>query len=331
MNKASLFKRYEGNPILKPTVSEWEAGGVFNAGAWERDGKIELLYRGIDKQGKSNLGYAWSKDGFSFERLAEPLLKRDETNAYETWGMEDPRVTFLDGCYNIVYVAASQYSASHPKPVWSYDAPWRARVALVQTKDFVNFERRRILVKDEDSKDGALFPERINNKLWLLHRIYPDVTLSIGQNWGKWESQQTLFGPREGMWDNDRVGAGPPPLKTKEGWLLIYHGKDDLSNYRQGAVLLDLKDPRKVIARSREPFLVPEKDYETILISHNRSVAVFICGMIQRGDELLVYYGASDKYLCAGTVSLSALLGTLEKVRPSFAEASEGGAIGNIN
>lgn len=312
-----LFKRFEKNPILEPTSNPWESKAVFNAAAAKVGSEIKLLYRAVGDDNISRIGIATSYDGYTFSRQDQPILEGQANNPYETRGIEDPRITFLDGYYNILYVAASLYPEGHPKPVWAYDAPWRVRIALARTKDFVNFERDGVVIKDRDSKDPALFGERIADKLYLIHRIYPSVWLSVGREWGVWESHKCILEPRKGMWDGERIGAGPPPIKTKEGWLLIYHGKDREGVYRSGAALLDSKDPSRVLARSSEPFLEPEAEHEKGIISGNKSVAVFSCGVISQASELIVYYGAADRVLCVGTISINELLGTLEPEKVS--------------
>lgn len=309
---AELFKRYENNPILVPSDKPWESKAVLNAAVVKVGDEIKLIYRAIGQDGISSLGLATSKDGYHFERLEEPIFKAEEYNEFEVMGVEDPRICFLDNEYHLLYVAASLYPPNHPKPVWSPDRPWRVRVSLARTKDFKSFERDGVVIADLDSKDPAVFPERIDNKIFLLHREFPNINLCIGQTWYRWEENIILAKPRPGMWDGDRIGAGAPPIKTKDGWLLIYHGVDDKHVYRQGAMLLDLDNPRRVIARSREPFLAPREDYEMNGVVDN---VVFSCGMVEQGDNLLVYYGAGDRVLCAGTINVEALIQSLEPLQ----------------
>lgn len=306
---SELFKRYEKNPILEPTENLWETTAVLNAAAVKVKDEIKLIYRAIGKDGISSLGLASSKDGYNFERYNEPILKREDYNEFETMGIEDPRICFIDGEYHLLYVAASLYPSNHPKPIWSPDKPWRVRVSLARTKDFKIFERDGVVIADADSKDPAIFPERIDNKIYILHRDFPNINLCVGETWYRWDECKIVATPRPGMWDCNRIGAGPTPIKTDDGWLLIYHGVDEKHVYRQGAMLLDLDDPSQVIARSVEPFLEPSKEYEKNGVVDN---VVFSCGAVEKGGDLIMYYGAGDKVLCAGTVNIKHLVNSLE-------------------
>lgn len=307
-----LFNRYGKNPVLEPTDNPWEGKAVLNAAAIWVDDEIKLIYRAIGIDGKSSLGLATSKDGYNFTRFDEPIMKAEEYNEFEVMGIEDPRITFFEGEYHLLYVAASLYPPNHPHPTWATDRPWRVRVSLAKTKDFKTFERNGIVIDELDTKDPALFPERTNNKIRLLHRVYPNLCLCSGQTWYRWDDNQIIAEPREGMWDNDRIGAGGPPIKTDKGWLLIYHGVDHQHVYRQGAMLLDLDHPDHVIARSKEPFLEPNKEYEKNGVVNN---VVFSCGMVKKDDDLIVYYGAGDRVLCAGTINIEKLIESLEPIK----------------
>lgn len=309
---ADLFKRYEKNPILQPTENLWESKAVLNAAAIRVDDEIKLIYRAIGADGKSCFGLAESQDGFNFKRYDEPIFKAQEYNEFEVMGIEDPRLTFFEGEYHLLYVAASMYPPNHPKPSWALDRPWRVRVSLARTRDFKTWERDGVVLADSDSKDPALFPERIDDKIYLLHREFPNISLCRGATWYRWDDCLIVAKPRPGMWDGDRIGAGGPPIKTEKGWLLIYHGVDTKHVYRQGAMLLDLDDPTQVIARSSNPFFEPEFEYEKNGVVDN---VVFSCGMIEKEGNLIIYYGAGDRVLCAGTVNINALVESLEPVR----------------
>ncbi len=308
----SLFNRYEKNPILSSRANGWEDLGVFNAAAIKRDRKYELIYRAVGKNKISKLGYAQSIDGFRWQRNDEPLLSPEDGKADESLGMEDPRLTYLDNQYYLIYVGASLYGKDHPCPPWAPDKPWRVRLMMTRTKDLQTFEKHQVILANQDTKDPALFPKRFNNNLYLIHRIFPHIWLNIGSQFGKWDKSQILFQTRPGMWDGNRIGAGPPPIQIKEGWLLIYHGVDEQLNYRLGAVLLDKDDPTKILARSKVPFLSPEESYER---QGRVANAIFSCGVIQEDDHLIVYYGAGDRVLCAGTIKINDLLNTLEAVK----------------
>lgn len=309
-----LFRRYEGNPILKPSQNPWESMAVLNAAAIKVDGEYRLIYRAINDKNISSLGYAVSKDGINFTRFSEPLLQAEENNEYEAIGIEDPRITLFEGEYCILYTSASLYKDDRPLPTWSNDKPWRIRVSLKKTRDFKKFERVGIILPDIDTKDAVLFPKRIGDKITILHREYPNICICSGDSWNNLSGNKIVATPRVGMWDCSRIGAGGPPIKTKDGWLMIYHGVDEQRVYRQGAMLLDLNDPSQVIARSGEPFIEPTEEYEKNGVVNN---VVFSCGAVLEDDNLIVYYGGADKVICVGTVSITQLISSLipEKVK----------------
>lgn len=304
--------RYKNNPILKPNERNWwESKAVFNPGAAYKAGRVHLLPRAIGEYEKyvSRLGHYVSTDGFNFERaIDEPIFAPQEE--YEKWGCEDPRITELEGKFYITYVALS-------KPVKRGGGP--PCTALASTKDFRSFRRYGILTPPgTDDKDTVLFPEKIEGKYAVLHRPLKWVGAQYGTDrpsiWiGYSDDLKGLYGHKLVMkpkqrWESAKIGSGPPPIKTREGWLLIYHGVDENSVYRAGAALLDLKDPSKIKSRSPYPILEPEKGYEKVGDVPN---VVFPEGAVVIDDELFVYYGGADKVCCVATAHLDELLGYL--------------------
>lgn len=290
--------RFKDNPILSPSKKWWEINATFNPGATKFQGKILLLYRAIGGDGLSRFGLAESSDGVNFARSESPTLEADPENPYERLGIEDPRISKIGDTYYIVYTAASVYPAAVYEskkfaPSVSHPAPWRVRPSLITTRDFKKFERKGILL-DKDTKDACLFPEKIEGYFVLMHRIYPNIYLSYSKDLKSWEREETLLGPREGFWDAERVGAGAPPIKTEQGWLVFYHGVDSRHFYSLGTLLLDLNDPNKVLDRSDEPVLYPEKNYELWGLTPN---VVFCNGVVEFEGEYLIYYGAADKVI----------------------------------
>lgn len=304
--------RYSDNPIITPTNNWWEIQATFNPGATIYNDKVLLLYRAIGGDGFSRFGKAISADGFVFERFAEPIFEAELENPLERLGVEDPRIAKIDDTYYIIYTEASVYQAKAYKekkfaPSLSHPAPWRVRPGLVTTKDFKNFERKGILL-DIDTKDAALFPEKINGQFVLLHRIYPNMIITYSDDMKNWHSEKILISPRPEFWDAERVGAGATPIRTKSGWLNIYHGIDSNHRYMLGVLLLDLTDPTKVLYRSEDPILEPQEDYEMAGLTPN---VVFTCGVIEKGGVLLVYYGAADKVIGVATIETEKLLNSL--------------------
>ncbi|GGH86343.1 putative GH43/DUF377 family glycosyl hydrolase [Pullulanibacillus pueri] len=181
------------------------------------------------------------------------------------------------------------------------------------TKDFKTVERKGMIFAPEN-KDVLIFPEKINGKYYALHRPVPksvggpEVWIAESTNLVHWGNHKHLLGLRESMWDNGRIGGGAVPIKTDKGWLELYHGADKDHRYCMGAVLLDLNDPTKVIARSNQPILEPEADYEVEGFFGN---VVFSCGALLEGDKVKIYYGVADTSMAGAELSLQDILDTL--------------------
>jgi predicted GH43/DUF377 family glycosyl hydrolase len=154
-----------------------------------------------------------------------------------------------------------------------------------------------------DDKDAVVFPEKINGKFVMLHRIFPDMWISYSDDMMTWTDHKKFMTIRPGMWDSNRIGAGATPVKTDKGWLEVYHGVDDNKNYMLGIVYLDLNDPSKVIARSRTPILVPELEFEKVGLVSN---VVFTCGMVEKDGHYLVYYGGADNNIGVASAPIDA-------------------------
>ncbi len=259
-----------------------------------------FTYRGeIYLTSLSHLRIATSEDGVKFNVETEPAIY--PAGRYETFGVEDARITQLDGEFYVNYTAAS------PHGVVS---------ALARTTDFRRFERLG-LIFGPDNKDIALFPERINGRYYAFHRPsvkhcgLPSIWIASSNDLLDWGHHEFVAGPRLGSWDCERVGAGSPPIKTAEGWLAFYHAADHHTRYCLGAMLLDLEKPWRVLARPDKPFMVPAADYETgggfmpNVIFHN--------GTIDPGDGTLeLYYGGGDLVTCGARVKISDLLHYLQ-------------------
>ncbi|MEJ7839947.1 MAG: hypothetical protein WKF81_14130 [Thermomicrobiales bacterium] len=279
------LKRYSGNPILKPISQHpWESRTVFNCGVTQQNGKVVLLYRaqGVGSN-VSRLGYAESANGFKFVRKTRPVFV--PVDAIETKGVEDPRISFIDGRYQMLYTA------------WSEDA---IQVARASTSDFHFWERHGVVFPGPDNKDAALFPRKINGRYCAFHRIPPSIWIAWSDDLVHWDDFQPIMNPRPGLVEPLKLGAGGPPLETPEGWLVIYHGVDNDLVYRLGVVLLDLDDPTKVIAWPTEPILEPEESWERVGDIPN---VVFTCGTAEIGDEYYIYYGGADTVIAVATVN----------------------------
>lgn len=304
--------RCKGNPVITPDNGQgWEAGGTFNPAAVAADGVIHLLYRAVDSRGTSRLGYARSSDGSHIpnrSRSRSPAL--EPSASWEEFGCEDPRITHLNRRYYVTYTAFS-----HRGP----------RIALASTDDFSHFKKYGIVGPDVHDKDCVLFPELINGKIALLHRVEGKIQVAYFETLDALEHSREYWDdylrkvrnfevirPRF-YWEKRKVGAGPPPIKTPKGWLLIYHGVSGERVYRAGALLLDLDDAKKVIARTKEPILEPETEFEKLGVVPN---VVFPNGAVVHQGELFVYYGGADRVCCVASVALDDFLDELEKENP---------------
>ncbi len=284
-----MLIRYSHNPILKPNpFHPWEALNVFNASVIFHNNVFHMLYRAQGMDYVSTLGYAVSMDGFTWSRLDQPVLK--PANEFETRGVEDPRISYLEGRFWMTYTAYS---------------PLGVRVSLASSSNLVSWERQGILLPDEDNKDAAILPQKVNGRYCLLHRREPDIWIAYSLDLQHWTDHQVLMHPIPGGWQHKKVGIAGTPVKIDAGWLLIYHAVDRQNIYRLGAALLDGDDPSIVRFRLAEPILQPEEPWE---LKGDVPNVVFSCGQVIRDDTLYVYYGGADRVMAVATSSLDKLL-----------------------
>ena len=300
-----LFARYDDNPVLEASGWPGEVNAVFNPGAVEVAGETLLLVRVEDRTGVSHLAVARSADGLTGWTAEPDRALLPQPRSEERFGVEDPRITRLGEEWAIVYTG------------FSTEGPL---VMLATTSDFRSYERHGVILPPQN-KDAALFPDRFDGRYALLHR---PMTGLAGAGAGIWISRSpdlrhwgdhrpVLAALDAGSWASHKVGVGPPPLLTPDGWLLLYHGvrlTASGSIYRAGLALLDREQPERVLARSADWVLGPEAPYERVGDVGN---VVFPCGWILGGDgdTLRLYYGAADTSVCVATASLAALLGHL--------------------
>jgi len=315
--------RHESNPILKPTEhNTWESRATFNPAAMHTpDGKVHFIYRAIGDDDISMLGYASSHDGIHIhERLADPAFfaqRNDPTNrtrspvAYASGGggnggCEDPRLTRVDDIVYLLYTA--------------FDGWGSIRIALtsISLDDFLNkrwnWEQPVLISRPREiHKNWVIFPEKINGKYAILHSISPSIkvdyfdSLKDFDGESKFVESKYVKASRKKTWDSWVRGAGPPPIKTKHGWLLLYHAMDDRdpNRYKLGAMLLDLKDPTKVLYRSSAPVLEPDECYEN---EGFKAGVVYSCGAVAIDGKLYVYYGGADTVTCVAVADLNMFL-----------------------
>lgn len=346
-----MSKRFSENPLLttksiQPSQPGFVVEGILNPGVFEFEGKIWLLLRvaerPVQKEGLisfpilkadgslkilefektdpklrlddarmvgydgkiylstlSHLRLVCSDDGRHFYEPADFPTKIFGYGELETFGIEDCRVSFFDGVFHLTFTQVSENGVG---------------VGLMRTRDWRHFSRDGMIIPPHN-KDCALFEAQIGGQFFCLHR--PSgvglggnfIWLASSPDGRHWGNHRCILKTRDGFWDSARVGAGAAPIKTAAGWLEIYHGADAENRYCLGAVLLDLEDPSRVLARSSEPLFEPEADYEKTGFFGN---VVFTNGHLVRGDELTVYYGASDEVICGATFSIEAILDDLK-------------------
>jgi predicted GH43/DUF377 family glycosyl hydrolase len=324
------LRKFVGNPIIQPNAeNEWETKATFNPAAVYEGGKIHILYRAIGDTDMSVLGYASTKDGFIIdERLSKPAYvprepfegvsaKREGLTSMGYFisggggwgGCEDPRLTKIGARVYMTYVAfnggpprvalTSIKVADFLKKNWKWVRP----ILISQPPEML---RKNPKFKDIVDKNACILPEKINGKYVIFHRIYPDILVDFVDDLEFKDSYlqgEYKISPRPGYWDSRKVGAGAPPIKTKYGWLLIYQGvgEEDSSRYKIGAMMLDLKNPAKVIARSKKPVLEPDQEYEN---AGWKFGIVYPCGAVVVDNQLLVYYGGADTVVCVAVAEL---------------------------
>lgn len=334
LREAFGFTRTIHNPLITPAGHGWEADGVLNPGAVEVDGKVHLFYRAIGSDGVSRIGYASSENGSHFQdRLPYPVfaLSGDSENDAHvraqsmaghaglaasggSWsGVEDPRAVVIE---DRMYLTFSAF------------AGWDSVRMGVTSLSLEDLRAHRwkwtppvyLSPKGEVHKNWVLFPEKVNGKFAVLHSMHGNSHNEVLVDYFDTLDEAPVVrvvSPDPNALPNNPIswhkrmrGAGPPPIKTPFGWLVLYHAVDNEgpSHYKLGALLLDLIDPTKVIFRSPAPILAPTATYEN---EGAKRGVVYACGAVTHDDRLTVYYGGSDSVICSATHSLSKLLSML--------------------
>lgn len=255
--------------------------------------------RGVYYKGKeylttiSHIRLARSRDGISFTVEDRPFLYPvDESEKY---GCEDARVTLIEGKYFINFTVISEDSFV---------------TALAVTENFQSVERKGIIFHPEN-KDAAIFPEKIKGKYIALHRPNnsgfgkPSIWYSESPDLLHWGNHKCIARPQDTKWESMKIGGGAPPIKTPEGWLIIYHGKGDNSLYTLFCLLLDLEEPSRVIRRASTPLLQPTEKFETEGFFGN---VVFSNGIVEFNEKIYIYYGASDESVGLAITDIDSLL-----------------------
>lgn len=331
------LNKYSKNPILTKNVNNsWEELCVLNPAVIynDEDQKYYMLYRaaGNDKQHYIYIGLATSEDGINFKRCSDKPLIAPDVNGADGGGIEDPRLVKIDDYYFLTYASRpfapgqywrddKEYFGFQPKAgpkVLIYND---TETHLAVSKDLIHWKKLgRITDSRDDDRDVILFPERVNGKYVKISRAMnrcgegyknpkPAIWISFSNDLLEWREKEELLYMGQESWEDEKIGGSCPPIKTEYGWLFIYHGvasKD--KNYRVGAMLLDLNDPRIIIAKTKDFIMEPEFPFET---DGFYSGCVFPTGIVEKGDDYLIYYGAGDQCICLATINKKSLLNHL--------------------
>lgn len=322
------LRRLSTNPILRPNPDHpWETSAVFNSGTIYLENKVHFVYRAITSEGKSVLGYASSHNGITIdERLNNPIYMKNQSRFYEEMGLsfsafsyqsgnswcgyEDPRLTHIE---DRIYMTYTAFDARRPPSV---------ELTSIHVDDFLNRDWKWqkpfcISPLNEMHKNWVIFPEKINGKYAILHSLSPKILVEYVDCLTRPNlSIKSHYYPKSrlGTWDNWVRGVGPPPIKTKDGWLVLYHAMDntDPNKYKLGAMLLDLADPRRILYRLSHPILEPSQPYEN---EGFKQGVIYACGAVVIKNRLFVYYGAADTVLCAACIDLNLFLSVMKHTR----------------
>jgi predicted GH43/DUF377 family glycosyl hydrolase len=341
LKKGLSLKRSVQNPILSPTPYSWESNGTFNPAAVVLGGRVHLFYRALGPEGISRIGYASSKDGVNFDiRLTHPVFVAQSYNeALKHWpytspvrptfdpnlyfsgggwgGCEDPRAVAIEG---IVYLTFNMLNG------WAMSVA----VSAIKEQDLLNkkWNWSSLAYLSNPSgrqKNWVLFPEKMGGKFVLLYnldkgdpsRVHVKYMDELNISHAPREDETLdpqLIPDHDVAWHFRTRSAAAPPIKTPDGWLLLYHAmeRSDSSRYKVGAMLLDLKDPEKILYRAPSPILEPDYWYE----NDYKPGIVYASGAVIKDGKLFVYYGGGDKYIGLATVRLEELLKDLKQNKP---------------
>ncbi len=297
-----IIRRYESNPIITADDLPCQSSAVFNSGCIKEDGLYRMMLRIEDIDGAQHFRTAQSQDGIKFTIAEDPVAipPSEDMHRFELL-CYDPRITKLEDTFYITYAAHGSKGV---------------RIALLRTDDFVNYERIGY-ISQPDNRNGVLFPERIGGRYVRFDRPTVahgqggkgDIWVSFSPDLVHWGDSRLVAETRLERWDGHKLGAGPAPLRTDEGWLVLYHGVYERCNglvYRCGVMLLDLEQPWKVIARSKGCIMGPREPYERVGDVPN---VVFVTGAVAEADGTVkLYYGAADTVMCLAFSTLDELI-----------------------
>ncbi len=317
-----LVKKFNKNPILAPRPHiPWDSRASFNSAAIYEDGKVHFLYRALGDTDLSVLGYATSTDGLHIDHRSDTpaYIPREpfETPGGHRFdsiaqhfasgggygGVEDPRITRVENKIYLTYVA------------FDGATPPRAALSRIDIDDFLrnNWEKwetpKLISAPGMVNKSAVVLPRKVKGKYVVMHRVYPNILIDYLDNleFDEYLQGHYFIPPRKKFWDSKKVGAGAPPIETKDGWLLIYQsvGYQDSGRYKIGAMMLDIDNPSKVLYRTHMPIIEPVEHYEN---NGFKAGVVYPCGAVIMNNKLFIYYGGADSYVNAATADIDTFL-----------------------
>ena len=317
------LERFVGNPVIYPAGNTyWESRATFNPTAFIHDGKVHVIYRAVGESDISTLGYGRSTDGYNItDRNFKPVFfHKNYFTDYENsqihssgggWngGAEDPRITKIGDMLYMTYTA--------------FDGWGSVRIGLtsISLSDFLNKKwnwKNPVLISPpgEVQKNWVIFPEKINGKYAILHSLSPEIMIEYVDSMDEFDGKKFIKSihqnhPKWQMREKGMRGVGGAPIRTKHGWLIFYHAMEphEMHRYKIWAMLLDLKDPTKILYRSKKPILEPDAFYEN---QGHKAGVIYSCGAVVKGGDLFVYYGGADMVTCVATADLQLFLKDLK-------------------
>jgi len=339
-----MFIRSKQNPILKPDKNiPFESVKVYNPGVIFANNKYHMFYRALGGAWVSKIAYAFSYDGENFDKLDKVILS--PKGKKEKNGVEDPRILKINGVYYMTYTAYDGESARLFLASSTNLLDWKKYGLMLKNWDgkkagqfLVPWDKSQNnkIAKKEWAKAGAIFSEEINGKYYMLFGDR-NIYLASSKNILKWKANLKPFlKPRKGYFDSVHIEMGPSPIKTLSGWLVLYHGIDENKVYRLGYVLLDLKNPKKIIYRSAKAIFEPKESYEISGLvdilpggplamekmdkdklkkyikkaknDYTMPSVIFCNGAVLHDGVLRIYYGAGDSVICTAQCEIRDLL-----------------------
>ena len=298
------LQRHPANPILLPDLtSEWECANVFNPAVIHHNGLFHMHYRAQGLDWISRLGYAVSQDGVHFNRMRDPVFS--SVDGQDSRGVEDPRVTEIDGQFYMFYTAYGREFPGEGEPthLGGGVVPMIAR-----SENLISWDRVGPMVVGENNKDHVLFPRKIGSQYAAFHRPSPNIWIAYSDDLITWprEKMAPVMSPRpDNGWDSISIGSNGVPIETDMGWLHFYHGYGEKRVYRLGVCLLDGDDPTRLITRPKDPVFEPAEIWE---LKGDVSQVVFSCTNLVVDRTVYVYYGGGDHVIGLATCKLDDIL-----------------------